>query len=740
MALVPIKPSQVSLAYNSGADVDIDNDVLVVGSNASSGQVAKLSPAQLRDAIIPVAGQRYWNVDPGPGFGDEYSYTDDAVLTAAQDGAAINNAGAAKAIEITLPAAVAGREFSVQRIENFSVIVKAASPDMMNGAVVAGSFVMNNRGIAVFACNFDGYWEVVLGGDNSGVLNVRSYGAIGDGVSPDSEAIQKCIDDAYDAHKSVYFPWGVYLVDTTLTYKAPMIGAGYGSSTTAAPVWLIPGMTDGTPILDAALLGTFQIENINFGSRGSVVNCVGVNLGTLGAVDIAGTAATRGIMRNVVIRACASGLQVKGWLNSFQNVHLLNCTNAFEGEQLNTCDFDLVIEGCTGREISIVNSLVVLFRRLECEGTTASVTSTIDSSRDIVFSTVSFEQTNRAVPWFTVGSSGPNRVFNITINGGLVSCPSTAGVSAFAFDYVDGYDINVRLSSPGSPRRGISTTTNTRNRSTRPPRHDFGLPFTTVASAFVLPVHNVFPNPYMDGRRFGVSNTAVTNVTISEDTSTYRTGNSGLKVLGTAASTSNILQFVINDPVVASFSSRQVTVAGWVWIPDKSTMNAEPTPSITPKLAVQSYAGSYDSPSYSAGYGLKAGWNFMHVVKTFQAASTQMIISMYLNPLGGTIAANPDEEYVVIDSLFCCLGDCWEDIYAGRVIQSPLSTGRIEGGVLVCRTTIAKVTAIEADADQYFEVGDTLMYSDPAGAAVIGRLCTVAGAGGTATFVNIVGT
>ena len=177
MALVPIKPSQVSLAYNSGADVDIDNDVLVVGSNASSGQVAKLSPAQLRDAIIPVAGQRYWNVDPGPGFGDEYSYTDDAVLTAAQDGAAINNAGAAKAIEITLPAAVAGMEFAIDRVALFSITVTPDGTDTITTGNPGASYVINTDGLTVFSCISDTAWRVSIGGVKQYFLDIRDVGA-----------------------------------------------------------------------------------------------------------------------------------------------------------------------------------------------------------------------------------------------------------------------------------------------------------------------------------------------------------------------------------------------------------------------------------------------------------------------------------------------------------------------------------------------------------------------------------
>lgn len=228
MALIPVKPSQVPLAYNSGSDVDITNDVLVIGSSASGGQVAKLSPTQLRDAIIPTAGQRYWAVDPGPGFGDEYSYTDDVVLTAAQDGAVINNAGAAKAITVTLPAAIAGREYEIGRIAAFSITVKAGAGDSIADGLPAGSYVINSRGVTVFVCRSDGTWEIILGGDNSGVTNAKDYGAApGKTAAENTSAILTAISTA-GASGDVLLPPGTYDVSGKLTtlFRQKLRGSG----------------------------------------------------------------------------------------------------------------------------------------------------------------------------------------------------------------------------------------------------------------------------------------------------------------------------------------------------------------------------------------------------------------------------------------------------------------------------------------------------------------------------------
>ena len=64
----------------------------------------------------------------------------------------------------------------------------------------------------------------VLNTDNMTVgsrLNVKIYGAVGDGVTDDTSAIQACVDAAILVNGVVVFPPGTYIVTTTITVALP---------------------------------------------------------------------------------------------------------------------------------------------------------------------------------------------------------------------------------------------------------------------------------------------------------------------------------------------------------------------------------------------------------------------------------------------------------------------------------------------------------------------------------------
>lgn len=62
---------------------------------------------------------------------------------------------------------------------------------------------------------------------NYGVVNVKDFGAVGDGAHDDTAAIQAAIDYASTNAETVYIPCGKYKITSTIYVKTNIIGGGY---------------------------------------------------------------------------------------------------------------------------------------------------------------------------------------------------------------------------------------------------------------------------------------------------------------------------------------------------------------------------------------------------------------------------------------------------------------------------------------------------------------------------------
>lgn len=94
----------------------------------------------------------------------------------------------------------------------------------------------------------------------TGYANVKDYGAVGDGVTDDTEAIKRCLDE----NRMAFFPTGVYLISDTLAYDSiTLLGATTGNT--------IIKMNSTKPILK---LGSVSVlERLTFSFIDDVTNC-----------------------------------------------------------------------------------------------------------------------------------------------------------------------------------------------------------------------------------------------------------------------------------------------------------------------------------------------------------------------------------------------------------------------------------------------------------------------------------
>ena len=106
-----------------------------------------------------------------------------------------------------------------------------SSTRFSSGDVDGGQVLTDND--SLYPAQINELREVTTTG--SGVYNVLDYGAIGDGVTSDSAAIQATIDAAALGNGSVYVPQGIYRLTTQITVKKGVYLQGCKS--TACPRW-----------------------------------------------------------------------------------------------------------------------------------------------------------------------------------------------------------------------------------------------------------------------------------------------------------------------------------------------------------------------------------------------------------------------------------------------------------------------------------------------------------------------
>lgn len=120
------------------------------------------------------------------------------------------------------------------------------------------------------------YCHGAAAAQDCGVVSIMDFGAKADGVTDDSAALQKAIN----AHKSVFLPFGNYVIANTVTLKATTVLFGEAYSLVmagSANADFAKNISDGeepTPMLTMPEGSTVSLVDLTFGSDGPVPGCL----------------------------------------------------------------------------------------------------------------------------------------------------------------------------------------------------------------------------------------------------------------------------------------------------------------------------------------------------------------------------------------------------------------------------------------------------------------------------------
>lgn len=168
-------------------------------------------------------------------------------------------------------------------------------------------------------------------------INIKDYGAVGDGTNDDTTAIQAALNDAAPARKAVYIPAGNYKITAPLNvtvgglgYGGLIYGDGYASTITYYPPvgGNVPGVFGPTTGGSGGFCaGAFNIGNDNY--QGYGVTDLRIVRGGASKNLAAGLTMHKwyqGYIRNVVIDGFEIGIHVVyGWSNAITDCKIYNC-------------------------------------------------------------------------------------------------------------------------------------------------------------------------------------------------------------------------------------------------------------------------------------------------------------------------------------------------------------------------------------------------------------------------------
>ena len=484
---------------------------------------------------------------------------------------------------------------------------------------------------------------------NPYIVNVKQFGAYGDDIHSDTAYFNTCQDWCYANNCTMYVPVDTYRLNTSITYKAPIVGE-FSNGTSGSVLKYYA--TDGTGCIYINGVNFWHIENIRIlGSAGTLTqNAYGIR--TNGSAY-----SNRFFCRNVYISKFLVGAYIRGYIAD-ADLFIDYCGTAAQLDTLNASRLHLMIEACANAGYLLASEGVEL--KLLIEGTGAGMLTgfDIDGCIGVELDAPYFESApdgggvypTNLNHFLRVGNT--STCYNISINGG-----KTFGYDVvdrcMVFDKVIGLSVNNHYARCSARALGrISrTTTNTKQIHNMDIYLD-GVGYANDASLELMPVENLMFNYDFALGLKGFKKLGVINGGIAtKETSLVRSGN-GLKVAVPAGKTTTVSAY-INMPVdtLNYCKGRTVTLGAWVYVP--AIAEYADLAALSPSITINDGVGSTQS---AGGEIINVGqWSFITVTRAISAVATD--ITLIFAPLGYLTAyTSTGNEYIIVDSVFLVQG------------------------------------------------------------------------------------
>lgn len=559
-------------------------------------------------------------------------------------------------------------------------------------------------------------------------INILDMGAVGDGITDDTAAIQAALTLACSTLRDLYAPAGKYKVSSTVTACGGIHIYGAGEFT-----WFLPTITDGSPMLNFPSGSTFfKVSNIRIVSS---LNTTNFDLGTAAAQQCTGIRVQSGNPSGPFSsRFSFDNVHVVGVKTAFDIAgHILTATNVWAQYNevgfkctfdCNSYDLNLRLED-NRQDFVLSSGSGIVFRQLLMEGAnTLAVASTLDTIRGVTFISPYFEYGTgapRSQPYLIVG--GSTLVSDLKLTGGFISGSGgfQTEVYPIKLDNCTNCEVNAHFED-GSQLRKVQTTLNTT---------DFKFSGDTTqgswhtdASMQLSIAFNYFPNSSFELWLRGWNDIASTRSTFAQETTTVRRGANAVKISATGGLSFNHTDFHLTGSVVTALRGKRVRFGVWMFVP-----NIVEYADAGRTAFANIVAESFDGATVVTGSGNNIGaqrnaWNYVTAEVVVQATATRLGLDIQVNNSGINATGN---EFVVIDD--ATLAEASVPVsrqMIGDLTDSPLIPAIGVGGLMQ-----AVGAAAPTDVNQVYAKGDVVWNTAVVAGGSPGWVCTTGGSPGT---------